>query len=263
MGAANRPDRRSIRTVGLLLAALLLPATAAAQTSRIHGTVIEDESEDPIEGTLVTLLSPDGDELDRTVTDPEGRFRFAVEDREGIRLRGERLGYRDTTTPVLYLEDRSLFEVEVRLSTEAVLLAPLEVVAWSEPSTPYVAEFEHRRRRGMGRYITRETIEERDPAYVTDLLASVPGVRLLSSGRGSRRTVVVGRANDCPAGIWVDGMLVNRGPVGADISVDDVVSPESVYGIEVYRGGSTAPADFVDRARCGAVVIWTRRAPDR
>lgn len=248
------------RTAAVLLLLVLFPVLLAAQQSRIEGRVLEDETGEPLDGTTVELLSNRGDPLDREVTDERGRFRFEVEDREGIRLRAARLGYEDNVTPLLHLENRRYFEVEVRLSTDAILLAPLEVVARSESRTPYVADFEHRRRRGMGRYITRETIEERDPSRVTDLLAEMPGVRLLGQGRGSRRTVVMGRGTgSCPASIWVDGLQVNRGPAGSDLALDDVVSPESVYGIEVYRGSSTVPPDFVHDGACGVIVVWTRR----
>jgi outer membrane receptor for ferrienterochelin and colicin len=143
----------------------------------------------------------------------------------------------------------------------AALLAPLEVTARSSLRARMLDGFEHRRTATPGVFFTQEDVEKRRPGYVTDLLATVPGVRLLSSGRGSRRTVVMGRAPgnpDCPAQVYVDGLLMNR---DREFAIDDVVSPQAVHGIEVYRGISTVPADFLSpAATCGVVVIWTRRS---
>jgi hypothetical protein len=76
--------------------------------------------------------------------------------------------------------------------------------------------------------------------------------------------VTFGRAagNGCATQIFVDGFLVNRGGPGGvnDIRLDDVVSPGSVEGIEIYRGLSTVPAEFLNAdAACGVIAVWTRR----
>jgi hypothetical protein len=44
------------------------------------------------------------------------------------------------------------------------------------------------------------------------------------------------------------------------VSVDDLVAPGAIEGIELYRGTATIPAEFLTpQARCGVVAIWTRR----
>ena len=53
-----------------------------------------------------------------------------------------------------------------------------------------------------------------------------------------------------------------RGPKDfyPDFRIDEVISPGSVEGIEVYRGLSTVPAEFLNPdAECGVIAIWTRR----
>jgi outer membrane receptor for ferrienterochelin and colicin len=92
----------------------------------------------------------------------------------------------------------------------------------------------------------------------------VPGVHLRSSGRGLRREVYMGRTGDyCPAQIFVDGFLLNgrsRLTGDTEFTIDDAVSPASIEGIEVYRGLSSVPAEFLNPdSRCGVVVVWTRR----
>lgn len=47
-----------------------------------------------------------------------------------------------------------------------------------------------------------------------------------------------------------------------EISLDDVVMPEDVEAVEVYRRGLEVPAKFGGTSistQCGVIVIWTRR----
>jgi hypothetical protein len=256
-----------------LVLTLALAAPAAGQQVRLLGRVIDDVTDRPLGQASVTLLRSDGRVVGRTESSDDGTFEFDVDNVGSIRLRVQRASYQANTTPVLRFGGRNFFQVEVRLDPEAILLAPLEVVAWSEiDPAPFLDAFRHRVSTGSGIYITRAQVERRRPMYVTDLLRDIPGLAVTGSGSGLRSSVQVsGRASatdlrsDCPTQIFVDGFLVNRrtaletGPA-ADFRIDDVVSPGSVEGIEVYRGLSTVPAEFLTPdARCGVIAIWTRR----
>ena len=55
-----------------------------------------------------------------------------------------------------------------------------------------------------------------------------------------------------------------RGGPRQDQAIDDYVHPSEVEGIEIYRGESDTPAEFVTRwVGCGTIVIWTRRGEMR
>jgi hypothetical protein len=256
-----------------LVLTLALAVPAAGQQVRLMGRVLDDVTERPLGQATVTLLTSDGRVLGHSESADDGTFDFDVERVRSIRLQVQRASYRANTTPVLRFGGRNFFQVEVRLDPEAILLAPLEVVAWSEVDpAPFLDAFRQRVATGSGIYITRAQVESRRPMYVTDLLRDVAGLAVTGTGSGLRSTVqMTGRAaandlqSDCPTQIFVDGFLVNRrtmmgaGPA-ADFRIDDVVSPSSVEGIEVYRGLSTVPAEFLTPdARCGVVAIWTRR----
>lgn len=258
----------------LLLVAFLpilcSPATAQVQLS---GRVIEVATERPISGATVTLQDEDGRNRAQQVTDAAGLFSFSVSGGGRVRLQAERVGYQRTTTPALDLHGDSVYQVEVRLGIAAVPLDPLNVVARSgaEPS-PTLAGFERRRLEGLGWFITREEIGRSHAALVTDLLGLAPGVWLRPGGAGGGRIVYMARAAECPAHIFVDGMLVNpptasvpsrRGSTTTEaFPIDDVVSLESVEGIEVYPGLSRLPPEFRrPDVTCGVVAIWTRRGP--
>lgn len=263
--------RTTFRTiVGAALVACAVPAAeGAAQVRgdiRIYGRVIDDVTTDPIPGAEVEILNSRGTRLARALTNDNGAFSFIVPQHAGYQFRAGRIGYRRTSTPTLWTEEHDTLHLEIRLDQEAVLLAPLEVTAWSRrvrPS-PVTEGFRDRMASGLGYFLTRHDIEERKPMYVTDMLATIPGVQLRSSGRGSRRHIYLTRTGDnCPAQIFVDGFLLNgrsRLTGDQDFTLDDAVAPSSVEGIEVYHGLASVPAQFLNPdSRCGAVVVWTRR----
>jgi hypothetical protein len=165
------------------------------------------------------------------------------------------------------------------------ILTPLsieldEVVVVGERTAGVVArsaEFERRRLRGYGHYITREDIERRQPRKLSELLGRIPGVivipdvkgallRIQSRGEYSILNKKRGALGDaglgCIPDYFVDGVRVNiltgRGAEN-EISIDDVVQARDVDGIEVYKGPATTPPRFRQTdSGCGAIVIWTR-----
>jgi hypothetical protein len=257
-----RPIPRLLATAGLLLGA----ATADAQV-QLSGRVIEDSSGEPIVDATVVLQDSRGRRLAQQSTDETGFFSFVVSSAGSVRLQAERIGYRRATTPQLRFDGYTMFGVEVRLAVDAVLLAPLEVMVRSRtPVSPTLAGFERRRTTGTGSFLGREDIERRNPARVTDILLSMPGVQV------QRRIVYMARSQNCPAQIYIDGFHINRqvggggGRRGSALTemfpIDDMVGPGSVEGIEVYQGLSQVPAEFLtpEAAACGVVAIWTRRS---
>lgn len=254
-----------------LLWTALVPAALSAQAKQdsvlLRGRVVEEHSGTPIVHASLTLLDRQGRIVSRTESGDAGEFTVVVRDQFGVAIQASRFGYTPATTPFLWFDDHLFFEVEVRLDPDAVLLAPLEIMAMRRDSSAVLSAFYHRVRRGMGWYFTRDEIEAMRPGRVTDILTHVPGVHLASSGAGLRRIVQIGRTaaspSGCPAQVYIDGMHLNArtGPPDTRVvAIDDYVSPGSVEGIEVYRGLSTVPAEFLNEdAKCGVVVVWTRR----
>lgn len=237
---------------------------------RITGSAVTDGGRRPIEGVAVTALDSAGTELATRLTGANGRFSLRVPSASGlrtVRLRARRIGYRTVLTPNVDVDGLRSVTVTLRLAPGLVPVAPLEVTARQRRETsPMHDGFRHRRERGFGDYITRQEIERRSPAHVTDLLRTMPGVNVSSSGRAAHGVVTMGRGNgpfggSCPAQVYVDNFHVNKAG-GRTFRIDDVVAPSDVEGIEVYRGLATVPAQFLSpEADCGVIVIWTRRAP--
>jgi len=135
-------------------------------------------------------------------------------------------------------------------------------------------------------------IERRAGSKVTDVLAAVPGVRLVPTGDPFGRLIIqmrgslLSRGGICRPRIFVDGIIYNRGdsrPTGVDEwgnlersydpdqnpdfyeieepSIDQIVQPNDIAGIEVYRSGSQVPVKFGGTSietLCGVIAIWTR-----
>lgn len=260
---------RVAHTLPKMLACALLLARAMPGEAqvRVVGRVIDNVLERPLGGAQVTARTADGRFLSRVESAADGTFEFEVNRISSVRIEVRRISYRANVMPLLYFDGREFFQVEVRLDPQAILLAPLEVIAWS--TRPYNAVHEGFRRRlqtGLGFYITREQIAQKRPMLVSDLLREVPGLQVVASGSGRRPTVQVARARgkSCSTQIFVDGFLINRrrtadGPPDEAV-IDDLVFPEAVEGVEVYRGLSTVPPEFLTPdADCGVVAIWTRR----
>lgn len=256
------------------LAALLLLGMAAAGASPaqivLEGRVLDDESEIPLAGARVYLLNRYSKLVKHTVTDDSGRFRFDGADRGWYRLEVSAVGYRRMVGPPLWWTvDHEYTEFEIRLTPHAVLLAPVEIVALSPISrSPIFENLDFRRTRGFGIQISRREIEERNPARLTDMLLEIPGVYSSRTGSGARggqlsmgRSLFGPGGGSCPVQIFLDGMLATRDRPGGDIQVDDLVSPLDVEAVEVFRGLSSVPPEFLTpEARCGVIAIWTRRS---
>jgi TonB family protein len=59
--------------------------------------------------------------------------------------------------------------------------------------------------------------------------------------------------------VWLDGTPMPAGEVDLDS-----FSPQTIHGIEMYLGSTTAPARYIlnrDRNSCGTIVLWSR-GPD-
>lgn len=265
------PRSKLMRLKIFLLLALFLvaaPAPVAAQV-RIVGRVIDDLTQMPLSQARVTLRAPDGSVLARLETSGTGTFESEVRNVRAVRIGVERFGYTPNTSPLLYFDARKFFQVEMRMDPEAILLAPLEVIAWSaRPENALHEGFRRRLSSGLGVYITRDQIVARNPNRVSDLLRDVPGLEVVASGYGTRPFVRVARATGiaCATQIFVDGFLINKRGFDAggfglvDMRIDDVVFPASVEGIEIYRGLGTIPPEFLNPdAECGVIAIWTRR----
>ena len=104
------------------------------------------------------------------------------------------------------------------------------------------------RRKPFGVYIGPEEMESRRRVtYASDVIAQIPGFRII--GQGYNAQVIGGRgATRCTPNIVVDGV--------PNVSINDVSAAE-IGAIAVDRDGEITPALY--NRGCGAIMIWTKR----
>lgn len=243
-------------------------AAAAARRRGVSGRVLDEETGLPVAGATVTLLSSRALRAGRAVTDSAGGFHLRIPQPDGFELRAERVGYRPATSGTITLVPGDTVDVELRLSTEAVLLAPLTVVAASRQvmRDHQLAGFEWRReRQPFGRYLGPDDIRRINPFYASDVLQQLPFVRVEPSAESRFDRIVtlpargraIGARARCVPTLYLDGRPVR---LVYGLTVDDLVTGRQVAAVEVYTSPGTAPGEFParDDPFCGVVVIWTR-----
>jgi hypothetical protein len=258
-----RPTVSGFRVAALSAAAALAtsflptrgPAQApvsAASTGGISGFV-RDSSGLRVSGASVVVL---GTTL-RATSDTAGQFRLVGLPTGAQTLQVRRLGYRAASIPVS-IEGSAAGTVTVTLVAVPRELDPVLVEASRQPAIRYLQGFYERKSKGHGYFITRDQIATRNWSDVTDVLRSlVPAVRITSS-RMARNAVRL-RGSRCAPLVWLDGAPALAGEFDLD-----VITPESVSGIEVYAGPATVPVEFRSTRgleACGVIVVWSRVEP--
>jgi len=154
------------------------------------------------------------------------------------------------------------------LLAAAAVLPAVEVDAAA--ANGRMADFWRRKASGSGLFVTRADVDRRKATRSSDLVRSLPGVRVGAGNGVEGPTIAMGRnalntrlASDCRVNYYVDGMWM---PVGT-FHLDDI-APDMLEGLEIYRGPAEIPARFRQReTACGLILVWTRigvmREPDR
>jgi hypothetical protein len=260
------------------------PAQGAAAQGAVVSGVVVDSAGNP----LHAVVSVVGESL-RVVTDSAGRFRLASVPL-GLQVVAFRaLGYQPRIW-ALALDPGQGTTGRIVLHELPFGLPEITVIGRQDvPSR--LAGFYQRRRTGLGKYIDREAIARRLTNSIADLLQGIAGVRvgrmpgdpfgiyvafarcgdLLSHAPPTPAPpMCVGKLKDCPhgnptgptpgagparspVGVYVDGFRA----LGDPGEILGMINPADVEAIEVYRGPSELPAEFMSDD-CAAIVIWTR-----
>ena len=154
----------------------------------------------------------------------------------------------------------------------ALALDPLNVTAEAVDQFLESVGFNHRKKYNRGYFMDREEIEKRlgSVADAAQLLSVVPGLQIVEGlsdhvgGSLIRISRVAGAGCDAKGPrIWVDGFLIDTQDLKGDLqlyALSQVVRPEAIYAIEVYRSPSQVPIQYGGpQSACGVILIWTRR----
>jgi hypothetical protein len=245
-----------------LLAAAVLAAPMTAQGQVILGRVYEEGRRTPVASAQIALLSADGRERSSTLTDSAGEFRVVPAVPGRYTLRVQHIAYAEYLSEVVDVERSETVELEIRLGRTVIPLQPLLVTARTRDTGRMTGFNERMRSHSFGRFMTRSEIERRAGGRTTDLLRTVPGVSVVPiriRGRSGPERYMVSMRNGsatCQPAIYVDGVIVRQ---YAESTVDDMLSPDVLEGVEIYTSSAGAPAQYTESGTCGVILFWTRQ----
>ncbi len=262
--------RTAVRGCAILPYAIALLGAPSTQVAAqvVHGRVIGAGSGAPIQNARLLLRDPDGEVRAGVFSAENGRFELMADLSGLVRLEVSHIGYADWSTANFALASDAVIEVEVRLGVEAIPLDPLVVVARSAGGR--ATQFERRMNsagRVGGYFLTADEIDRRPVATATKLVLTAPGMSVRLAGREGSGNAAVGldrnviMAGDCVASTFIDGVRIDQ---GGNASIDDLLAPNRIAGLEMYPRGASAPLQYVDarRPQCGVVLFWTKE-PER
>ena len=168
------------------------------------------------------------------------------------------LGYRQRSE-MIAVESGHATNVQVALTVDAIALDPIEVTVDRRDGNLERAGFYQREEDGWGHFVDRGDIDDWNSIDLTDALIRFPGVAIVSDARNPiDRRLRFRRGGDmCAPPVYLDGVMLAGLRA---FSVNDIVDPMSVAGIEMYRGVAGIPAQYSGLGTsCGVVLIWLRR----
>lgn len=241
-----------VAVMGLAGGALALGPTLLRAQEPARGTVaglVRDSSGAGIAGAEITII---GTGL-RAHTNAEGRFRLTNVPAGTVSVGVRRLGFIPTAGSIeMAPNDAATMTIIVTPLAQALDAVIVRGDRRFEEHGRLAGFYQRRSRSSGGHYITREQIDRRNPAQLTDLFRSVPGARIYSS---TFTNVVRFRGMRCAPLVWLDGFPATAGEFDLD-----ALDPYIIEGIEVYLGVATVPPEFRwvrGGGSCGAIVIWT------
>jgi len=228
----------------------------AAPTDRTVQGVIQTRDNVPIVGATLWLLNTaTNDSTIAATSGVDGSYRFTLPVRETSALVVHRLGFHDARTPVgtLPVTKKGIMVAPVVLESIAEPLTTV-VVPEAGPFTGPAAMFYRHVATRRGEYLTRTDIERLAPVRTSSLLRYLRGVTPEAARGGA--TYIRTSGLGCYATIWVDGL--SMGTRAFDV---DMLSPNSLIGVEAYTNSATVPIEYqsMGSTACGIVGFWTRR----
>ena len=249
------------------------PAPVAPPPPAIVSGVIVDADGQPIRHAVLSVV---GESL-RVATDSQGHFRLAVP--PGPKLLAVRaLGYRPLMWSVALVSGQET-RGQIHMDPLSVVLPGMTVVG--ERYVPArLGGFYERQRNGFGKYLDSAELSRHFTNSTPDLLLGIAGIHMrrvdpftvaitFPRCQSVERSLKISMPSNIlgpdhltgsappteksTVGVYVDGFRVGGNPSEALANIN----PADIEAIEVYRGPSELPAEFMSDD-CAAIVIWTK-----
>jgi TonB family protein len=246
--------RLLVQVTLLCASAIIAPSLARAQHLPVLNGIVTDASNTPVFGAIVEVA---GTAL-RGRTDEDGHFRIAGIGHGAVDITVRRLGFASVTVTAHVVANQQPAPLNIVLPALPTTVKPVVVHASRVQFTGRLAGYYERlHRHSSGVFVSREEIDRRSNRSLSQLLAATPGInalRLRAGGGG----VVRMRGRTCRPLVWIDGVPMPAGEVDLD-----AFPVNTLHGIELYLGSTTAPFDYagpqgMSSSSCGTILLWSR-----
>jgi len=250
-------DLLELRSMSIAAAA---PATVAAgdtnhqpprpaMNAQLVGRVLNGSGK-PVHGARVQLEGT----LHSVNTGPDGSFKLDSLPSGSQVVRAMLIGYTPTEKAV---ELSSIAPASVSLELDnSVMVLPTVTTEVQRISGLDAVGFTERRKSGFGYFMDEKAIDNRQAPKFTDLLRTVPGLSVTTSGYDTYITDTRSPGGGGCVDYVVDGSPWSSMSPG---DVNGFLTPDQVGAIEVYHGSET-PAQFqiAGQTGCATIVAWTK-----
>jgi hypothetical protein len=218
-------------------------------TAKLNGTVVGADGK-PLEGAQVYLVGA----AVGARADSRGAFHLSGLPSGTQTVEVRQLSY----APKRYTVDLSPSR-EGRLT--AVMDAKAQVlgtVTVEGKQTSDIPGFDARAKRGLGTFLNHDEIEKRQSVLTTDLFRTIPGLTV--GFDGTNYVVQSARGSGCQVQWYLDGSPFDN----SDNSLDQMIRPDDIEAVEVYKSPSEVPVQFQGQnGSCGTILVWTKRSAGR
>ncbi len=223
----------------------------SARNTSVLGVVRDASTGQPIPAAVITI-----DGTVTVATNVTGSFRVTELASGRHLVHVKRIGYKRAVVNVDLPDNQTGVELDIRLEPVPVEL-PAVVVEGERTLYAYgrLKDFYERRSRGVGHFITRWDIEKRLPRVATDVLRGIGSLRITPGPLGLNQIELADPSMSCRSPIYfLDGTLIRAN------SLDEVLTPQDIEGIEIYTRISEIPLEFSlqSGSACGVIAVWTR-----
>lgn len=208
----------------------------------------------PIQGARVDVVGTES----HAQTNDQGEFALAELPSGTQTVTARQMGFSPVEQPV-ELSTRAAADVTLTMAVPAFTLPTIEVRAQQDQGLVKIG-FTERKSVGLGTFLDAKQIMQRGPNMITDVMRTIPGLRVVPVGIGLDDFIVVNNrasmiTNSC-VNWWVDGTPWTNVYPG---DIDRLMPPSEVGAIEVYWGTET-PIQFQRSGdqRCAVIVMWSK-----
>lgn len=250
---------------------------AVPATATLTGVVVTDTMNvKPVVGAEVVVPA-----LSKSLlTNDKGAFRLREIPRGSYDVIVRKIGFGPLTTKMTFTANQTM--------RRRIVLSPVTVLNQVEITAermrdPQMRAFEENRKLGLGHFVTRADLAQREMLQLSDFIRELPGVSVATQGGsnawvGSSRGIqsmtcrtapledITGapmtpaRNGCCMAAVYLDNMRLYGGGETGEVPNINRYKPEQVEAIEYYAGPAQTPSEYSNlNSNCGVVVIHTRR----